>query len=63
MGAQINVDIFFADWEKPTGARNPSIWRKIFVVEKWKDLELSRGINVSATLFILVFLLEGMGLK
>lgn len=61
---QVTVDIFFVDWEKPQSkSQDVSVWRKMFIVNKWNELQVSRAVSIEATLFVLIFLLEGNGLK
>jgi len=64
---QTNVDVFFVDWEPSRESvekkSSVSVWRKIFVVNEWNELQMTRGISIELTLFLVIFLLEGMGLK
>ena len=76
--AQIQIDIFFMDWEKPKGwiegggvsddevhAGQPptvSVWRKLFAANKWNDLQSTRLVNVPLTLFFMIFLMEPSGI-
>jgi meckelin len=74
---QITADVFFIDWEQPRGVLNAndamndmeqrpvpvSVWRKILVVNEWRELMTARMINVPVTLILIAFLMRGVGLE
>ncbi len=68
---QLRLDIFFIDWERGVRAdggddmaTSPvSVWRKLFVTNKWNELQVQRLLNVPLTLLMMVFLLRGVGLE
>ncbi|XP_078066710.1 meckelin-like [Mustelus asterias] len=72
---QVTVSIFLIDWEKPKGrplsktaANNAtpssvSIWRTYFIANEWNEIQTKRKINPILQIFIILLLLEIIGLK
>ena len=61
---QCNIDIFFLDWEPPSGPKNDtrvSVWRTIFIANEWTEMCTSRVIDVRLNLIMLAFILIGCG--
>ena len=59
---QCNIDIFFLDWEPPSGPKNEtrvSVWRTIFVANEWTEMTTQRMIDVRLNLILLAFILIG----
>ncbi|XP_038662201.1 meckelin-like [Scyliorhinus canicula] len=72
---QVTVSIFLIDWEKPKGRPLPkpaankstpssvSIWRTYFIANEWNEIQTKRKINPILQIFIIILLLEIIGLK
>uniref|UniRef100_UPI00398E4F66 meckelin-like n=1 Tax=Pristiophorus japonicus TaxID=55135 RepID=UPI00398E4F66 len=72
---QMTVSIFLIDWEKPKGRSLPkpeankaspssvSIWRTYFIANEWNEIQTKRKINPILQLFVVLLLLEVIGLK
>ncbi|XP_067853617.1 meckelin-like [Heptranchias perlo] len=72
---QMTVSIFLIDWEKPKGRPLPkpgankttpssvSIWRTYFIANEWNEIQTRRKINPVLQLFVVLLLLEIIGLK
>ncbi|XP_069758228.1 meckelin-like [Narcine bancroftii] len=72
---QMTVSIFLIDWEKPKGRPLPkptenkpssssvSIWRTYFIANEWNEIQTKRKINPILQLFLILLLLEVIGLK
>ncbi|GBF95222.1 meckelin [Raphidocelis subcapitata] len=68
---QVNVDVFFLDWEKPRrvlakgGAREDaapvSAWRGLLVANEWNELQAARATSPPLTLLAVAALLDGAG--
>jgi len=59
---QCNIDIFFLDWEPPSGPKNDarvSVWRTIFVANEWTEMTTQRMIDIRLNLFLLALILIG----
>eukprot|EP00003_Mantamonas_plastica_P003858 TRINITY_DN13032_c0_g2_i5.p1 TRINITY_DN13032_c0_g2~~TRINITY_DN13032_c0_g2_i5.p1 ORF type:complete len:838 (-),score=230.14 TRINITY_DN13032_c0_g2_i5:794-3010(-) len=67
---QINMDIFFMDWETPKRKFDESsrevdiisVWRQLFVANEFNEMQTMRVINVEFTMFALLFFLNGLNL-
>ncbi|XP_067905206.1 meckelin-like isoform X2 [Heterodontus francisci] len=72
---QVTVSIFLIDWEKPKGRPLPqpaankpspssvSIWRTYFIANEWNEIQTKRKTNPTLQLFVVLLLLEVIGLK
>nr|XP_016064611.1 PREDICTED: meckelin isoform X2 [Miniopterus natalensis] len=78
LAAQVTVDVFFIDWERPKGkvlravegeggvrsATVPvSIWRTYFVANEWNEIQTVRKTNPVFQVLVVLFLLEVVGFK
>ncbi|KAI9142443.1 Meckelin [Paraphysoderma sedebokerense] len=70
---QCSIDIFFIDWEKTrarvVSADNESkpapvsIWRTLFMVNEWNELQTYRLVKVEMILFGMILILDYAGLR
>ena len=71
---QINVDVFFLDWEKPrplprgnaqgVDAKAPvSIWRTLFIGNEWNELQTLRKISPEIQIGLVLFFLKVAGFE
>eukprot|EP00191_Tetraselmis_sp_GSL018_P009876 CAMPEP_0177615986 /NCGR_PEP_ID=MMETSP0419_2-20121207/23841_1 /TAXON_ID=582737 /ORGANISM="Tetraselmis sp., Strain GSL018" /LENGTH=849 /DNA_ID=CAMNT_0019113867 /DNA_START=777 /DNA_END=3326 /DNA_ORIENTATION=- len=76
MWRQTSVDIFLLDWTEPkervANKGDPehsieeapiSCWRTIFTANEWNELQTLRKTSLEFTMFMVVLLLEGIGLQ
>jgi meckelin len=60
---QCNSDVFFLDWEPPSGnttdGKRVSVWRTIFVANEWSEMTTMRKIDIKMNLFFLGLILIG----
>ncbi|XP_068117689.1 meckelin-like [Hyperolius riggenbachi] len=69
--AQLTVNIFLIDWERPKekgssnapGKSNVSIWRTVLVANEWNEIQTHRKLSPLFQLFLVLLLLEVVGLK
>ena len=69
---QVNMDVFFIDWEKPRRVMLPggsgedeapvSVWRVLFIANQWGDYQARRLTNPTLTILFMVFFLGGIHL-
>jgi len=67
---QLTIDSIFIDWEtvSPTigahrGGKAVSAWRRIFVANKWVEMQTVRGTSLPLNILLTVVLLVGLGLE
>ncbi|KAJ3323654.1 Meckelin [Boothiomyces sp. JEL0866] len=70
---QCTVDIFFIDWEQPkvlesnntdqSSIQPISFWRTILMSNQWAKLQLYRKASIDLTVFGIVTLMQGAGLR
>ncbi|XP_075069890.1 meckelin isoform X2 [Mixophyes fleayi] len=73
--SQLNVDIFFIDWERPknrslkseggvkTVPAPVSIWRTYFIANEWNKIQTVRKINPLFQVLVVLFFLEIVGFE
>ncbi|XP_078543168.1 meckelin [Lissotriton helveticus] len=74
--SQLNIDIFFIDWERPKGKvlksfegdsgvkstmAPVSIWRTYFIANEWNEIQTVRKINPLFQVLAVLFFLEVVG--
>lgn len=70
---QMHADVFFFDWEKPQRSdpgkpATVSVWRRILIINRYNDLQVTRLVSIPLTVFLLLLFLialrlEGLGLN
>jgi hypothetical protein len=68
---QCDMDIFLIDWESPrmfhkTGQlpkQDVNPWRRLFIVNEFNELQISRHISTEIMLLIFLVIAEGLGVK
>ncbi|XP_063780176.1 meckelin [Pseudophryne corroboree] len=73
--SQLNIDIFFIDWERPknrpikseggikTDPAPVSIWRTYFIANEWNKIQTLRKINPLFQVLVVLFFLEIVGFE